>query len=246
MNGNGSVVTVETPDGQMEVFIALGDSDKPAACAILYMDVFGLREELFDLARAFAAEGCSAAVPDLFHHLPGSRFPPANGREDRPSADALHANAVTTIRMSQADSRALMGWLDTGSAGILPASYFAIGYCMGGRHALAAAAAMPERIGGGVSVHGGRLVTEGAASPHHLVSSLTVPFHFACARDDPTCPAEHCDILRQEAADATARVTLEILNAHHGWSFPTRWSYDPAAAAHVHKLACAMMMAGTT
>ncbi len=232
---------IDTPDGPMDAFLALPDTNGSGPCAILYMDVFGLREELFDLARAFAAETMMAVVPDLFHRLPVSRFPPADGREDKPTAEAARANDLTTTAMSRSDTSALIAWLDGGGAGFQPTHYFAIGYCMGGRHALAAASAPMERISGGMSVHGGRLVTDDPRSPHHMIANLQVPFHFACAKDDPTCPPDHCDVLRKTADKATANVTLEVLDAHHGWSFPGRWSYDPTAASHIHRLACDMI-----
>ncbi|MEM7041841.1 MAG: dienelactone hydrolase family protein [Pseudomonadota bacterium] len=234
-------LTIDTPDGPMEVFLAQAEAIKPAPCAILYMDVFGLREELFDLARAFAADGISAVVPDLFHRLPVSRFSPANGRDEPVIDAAREANVQTTLQMSGDDTLSVVDWLDRNQAKQRPTHYFAIGYCMGGRHALAAAAAMPGRFIGGMSVHGGRLVTDGADSPHHLIATLRVPFHFACARDDATCPPEHCAILQEAAGKAEADVTVDIIDAPHGWSFPARWSHDPAVAAEIHDLARSMI-----
>lgn len=234
-------LTIHNPDGPMEVFFAQAEATEPAPCAILYMDVFGLREELYDLARAFAADGVSAAVPDLFHRLPVSRFEPVNGPNDPIEKAVREANAQTTLKMSITDTRAVTHWLDLRKVGPRPTHYFAIGYCMGGRHALAAAATLPDRIHGGMSVHGGRLVTDDANSPHRMIAELRVPFHFACARDDPTCPSEHCAILQEAAAKTEAEVTVDIVDAHHGWSFPARWSHDPAVAARLHDLACRMI-----
>ncbi len=241
MSKAGSIVSVPTEDGPMDVFFVGADDNGSAPCALLYMDLFGLREEIFDLARAFANDGFSAAVPDLFHRLAVSRFPPANGRGEKPSEAALDANAATSLEMSTSDTKALVTWLDSSSAGHRPGSYFAIGYCMGGRHALAAAAAMPDRIRSGMSVHGGRLVTHGDDSPHTLIAGLKVPFGFVCARDDPACPADHCEVLKKAAQDATVNVTVEVLDAHHGWSFAERWAHDPKAVDYVHDLACDFM-----
>ena len=235
-----SLQTIDTPDGPMAVFLAYPGTAEPAPCAILYMDVFGLREEMFDLARGFAAMGVAAAVPDLFHRRDISRFPPANGRDDTPDPAAVEAGAQTTLDMSVADTKALIDWLD-GSGGAPPNGCFAIGYCMGGRHALAAAAAMPEKISGGMSVHGGRLVSDEANSPHLLIADLSVPFHFACARNDPVCPAHHIAILRNAAERSEAKVTLEELDASHGWTFPHRWSFDPTAAKKTQDKAVAMI-----
>lgn len=235
------IANIDTPDGPMDVFIAISDPEDASPCVIIYMDVFGLRDELFVIARAFAAEGFDAVVPDLFHRSPVSRFLPANGRDECASLEALEANRSTTLAMSRTDTCTLIDWLDSAAVGHRPTNYFAVGYCMGGRHALAATAAFPDRLRGGMSVHGGRLVTEGPDSPHHLIADLRAPFHFACARDDPACPQDHQEILQAAESIHGACVSYEMHDAHHGWSFPARWSHDPVTAAHIHRLACSMI-----
>ncbi len=238
--------TIDTPDGPMEVFVAYPATTETVFCAILYMDIFGLREEIFDLARGFAARGIAAAVPDLFHRRDASRFRPANGPDDTPDPAAVEAGAQTTLEMSVADTKALIDWLTGSSQTASPNGYFVVGYCMGGRHALASASAMPEKISGGLSVHGGRLVSEEADSPHLLIADLRVPFHFACAKDDPVCPANHIAILRNAAELSNANVTLEEVDAAHGWTFPQRWSFDPVAAKRTQDKAVAMIRRGAT
>lgn len=236
-----SVQTIDTPDGPMDVFLAYPRTTETAPCAILYMDIFGLREELFDLARGFAAAGVAAAVPDLFHRRDVSRFEPANGHDEAPDPAAVEAGAQTTLEMSVADTKVVIDWLERNNQVARTNVYFVVGYCMGGRHALAAAAAMPGKIVGGMSVHGGRLVSDDTDSPHLLVADLRVPFHFACAHNDPVCPAQHIATLRKAAELSDANVTLEEIDAAHGWTFPQRWSFDPVAAKKTQDKAVAMI-----
>jgi carboxymethylenebutenolidase len=79
-------------------------------------------------------------------------------------------------------------------------------------------------------LHGGRMVTEGADSPHRLIRSCPGPLYIAMARDDETCPEAHQRLLESEARAAGPRVAIERIDALHGWTFPERYCYNPAAA----------------
>jgi carboxymethylenebutenolidase len=58
---------IPTKAARMETFIAHpGDSD-PHPAVILYMDIWGVREELYDIARNVASVGYYAMVPDLYY-----------------------------------------------------------------------------------------------------------------------------------------------------------------------------------
>ncbi|WP_306258458.1 dienelactone hydrolase family protein [Pararhizobium sp. IMCC21322] len=235
-------IDIPTHHGTMQTFIARPRGPSPT-CAILYMDVFGLREELFELAREYARRGITAVVPDLFHRLPVSRFTPVNDEGGPLAVEAKEANMSTELEMTVAYTKALTTTLGMSHGFSIPPRFFALGYCMGGRHALAACEAFPDEFIGGISAHGGRLVTPDTQSPHLLVPRIKVPFHFAFAADDPTCPDAHCATLKDSAGDSSAPVTFTLHTAHHGWSFPCRWSYDWAAAKAVHDMAVAMIKA---
>jgi len=60
-------IDIPTPAGQMETFITHPNGDGPFPPVILYMDVWGLREELFDIARRIATVGYYCAVPDFYY-----------------------------------------------------------------------------------------------------------------------------------------------------------------------------------
>ena len=59
-----------------------------------------------------------------------------------------------------------------------------VGYCMGGRNALVAMEAFPDRIKALGSFHAGRVVTEDADSPHLGVASITGEVYFGHADND--------------------------------------------------------------
>ena len=58
---------VPTPDGTTEAFVTHPEEGGPFPAVLVYMDVFGLREELFDVARRIATVGYYAMVPDFYY-----------------------------------------------------------------------------------------------------------------------------------------------------------------------------------
>ena len=61
------LVEITTPSGAMETFITRPQVGGPFAPVILYMDIWGVREELYDIARKVATVGYCCLVPDLYH-----------------------------------------------------------------------------------------------------------------------------------------------------------------------------------
>ena len=58
---------VPTKDGEMKTFIVHPDNDGPHPAVILFMDIWGVREELCGVARRIAAEGYYAVLPNLYY-----------------------------------------------------------------------------------------------------------------------------------------------------------------------------------
>ena len=230
-----------TPDGELPVFAAV-PQDMPCAPGVLvYMDVFGPREELRDIARRFASCGYLAVLPQLFHRLGSPVFAPTNHADDPLDDAAVRAIDATSLQGSALDSGAIIDCAAAGAFGIRTGLWGAIGYCMGARHAMSAAATHPKQVRTAVSVHGGRLVDGTSASPHLLIKGSTVPLHFAFARDDATCPPAHQNTIEQLAAQTAGRVTVEHHEAAHGWSFPDRWCFNRAASERVWERTLAML-----
>ncbi len=81
-------------------------------------------------------------------------------------------------------------------------------------------------------LHGGQLVKDTEDSPHLLLRRTRAHVYAGFAADDETCPEEHVRILEAEMAAHPGRMRGERYAAHHGWTFPRRWSHDRAAAEH--------------
>jgi carboxymethylenebutenolidase len=58
---------VPTPSGRMEAFVTHPEEGGPFPAVLVYMDVFGLREDLYDIARRIATVGYYAMVPDFYY-----------------------------------------------------------------------------------------------------------------------------------------------------------------------------------
>jgi len=79
-----SEVEVATRDGSMAAFFASSQQSRAFPIVIVYMDIWGIRDELRQIARNVAALGYCCALPDLFYRDGKVRhnFRDASGRID--------------------------------------------------------------------------------------------------------------------------------------------------------------------
>ena len=60
-------LNVPTASGTMEMFAVHPSEDGPFPAVVIFMDIWGLREELFDIARRVATVGYYCMVPDFYY-----------------------------------------------------------------------------------------------------------------------------------------------------------------------------------
>ena len=242
----GRITVLSTRDGLVNVTVFEPSRVPPKGGVIFYMDAFGIRPELSDMCRRYAEAGYIVFLPDLFHRLGPSVQFAIPETSDAPLDPAMGAaNAATTLGHSVCDTDAVLTFARD-VLGYDRLRFMTVGYCMGARHALAAAAAFPDRIAATACIHGGRLVTGGAASPHLLISQVTGAIYFAFAADDETCPDEHKALIEKTIRMSGVAGATEHFNAHHGWTFPTRWCHDRAAADRVQSKVIALFDAASS
>ena len=58
---------VPTPAGKMRAFVTYPEQDGPFPAVVIYMDFWGIREELYNVARWLGAVGFYCVVPDLYY-----------------------------------------------------------------------------------------------------------------------------------------------------------------------------------
>jgi carboxymethylenebutenolidase len=239
MTTTGRSIDIPTSRGVIDAYAAHPGDAKPSPLVIVFMDVWGLREELFAIARRVAAQGYYCLVPNLFHREGKFRFEPRN-------AEGRMLSFNTLAEDIQRDMRARAERLDRQTLRADVASILdfcrgepvrdsaagSIGFCMGGREAFFAAQEFPERFRATASLHGSRLVTEAADSPHKLTHKMRGEIYCGFAELDHGTPP---DVVRriERSAQGVAGLTFGMRThrgAHHGYALPDRDVHDHAAA----------------
>jgi carboxymethylenebutenolidase len=67
-------IDIDTGEGAMETFITQPEAGGPFPAVIVYMDIWGVREELYDIARRIATAGYCGIVPDFYYRQGRKRF----------------------------------------------------------------------------------------------------------------------------------------------------------------------------
>ena len=197
---------------------------------ILYMDAFGPRPALDEMAERIAGFGHTVLVPDLFYrNAPYGPFDTKTTFAQPESRNKIMAiMGGTTHDMTASDTKAFLAALDdagaTGKVG-------AVGYCFGGGRAITAAAVYPDRVVAAASFHGGNLAPETPDSPHLKAASIKGRVYVGAAGVDGSFPPEQS--ARLENAFRTAGVDFVLENyvgMDHGWTVPDNSSFNEKGA----------------
>lgn len=232
-------IGVMTADGVMETFLVHPEHGRPHPLVVVYMDIWGVREQLRDIARRIACVGYAVALPNLYYRMGGEHFDYRNpdgttaSLKDLPAAEQQKLQDYRTHLtddMAISDTGVLLDCLDrmdavkTGPAGSL-------GYCMGGRHVLRVAAAYPDRFRATASLHPTRLVTEAPDAPYRDAPRVRGTYYSGFGERDHYSPPEVIAAVggafRGQAANYIERVHA---GARHGYAIADRDVYDPRAA----------------
>ena len=235
----GRALDIPTPDGTMDGYAAYPDGGGRFALVVLFMDVWGLREELFAIARRVAAHGYYCVVPNLFYREGKVRYERRNADGKMVSFDTLpvalqeeirsHARALNR-KTAYMDIAAILDFcrgepVDDGPGGI-------------GRLLFGRPDSLPCRAGVSAAVSRHRQPARHAAGDRRgeFAASLR-PSHarrgllWLCEHDRFSAPEMLAALERALAghADLAYRFNLHA-GAHHGYALPDRDVHDRAAA----------------
>src|SRR5258706_1243151 len=213
-------VQVHTPSGVCDAALVHPQGQGRWPGVILFVDAFGLRPAMRDMAKRLAVDGYTVLVPNPYYRStkapgidPGFDF---TNTADRAKLDALRAPLTSDAVMQ--DAAAYVKFLDSQASVDRHAKMGVFGYCMGGPMTLQAAAAVPARIGAGASFHGGGLVTDKPDSPHLLVAKIKAQYYFGIAANDDQRQPDAKTKLDAAFHAANLPAKIEVYEGTlHGW-----------------------------
>jgi len=227
-------VDIPTQDGVADAYLAHPDDGAAHPAVLLYMDAFGLRPRLSEMADRLVAAGYTVLVPNVFYRhgrAPVVDLPDFIDDDARPG---LFGQLVPLIQgltpeAADRDADAYLSWLAAcpqASGGPIGVT----GYCMGARLALRVAGSHPDRVAAAAGFHGGRLATDTPDSPHLLADRITAELYFGHADQDPSLPPEQIERLEKALTEAGVRHRAEVYaGAGHGYTMADTTVFDPQA-----------------
>src|SRR5262245_32170131 len=119
------IVDITTDDGTVDTFVTHPSEGGPFPPVFLFMDVWGVREEVFDVARRIATVGYFGVVPNLYYRQGRIRNEYRNAKGQMITLDALPPDqkarvlaplANLTDALVVADIASIFKYLDGNSA----------------------------------------------------------------------------------------------------------------------------------
>lgn len=234
----------------LPVFVTHPEQNGPFPAVILYMDFWGVREELYDLARRIATVGYYCMVPDFYYRQGTVRtaYRDAHGKmlsfhllSEVQQQAALAPMHKLTDEMVMDDTGVILDFLNSdGAASEGPMG--CIGYCQGGRHVVQAGARYADRFRAMASMHPTSLVTDSVNSPHLLIPQLRGEIYFGLAELDRHSPPAMVAALGKALNGREVRHHIEVhQGADHGYALPDRDIHDKRAALRDWEMIFAML-----
>lgn len=235
------LIEVPVDHGVAEAYVAApyfaapaGPGDRPGV--LLFMDAFGIRPQIEEMADRIAGWGYVVMAPNVFHRhgRVADLAPPADLRDPEATEEfrAAAFGRVRTLTPALAD-RDIPAYVDALRAlpGVSDGPIGVTGYCMGARLAVRASWVRPDAVAACGAFHGGRLATEDADSPHLGLPRARAAYVFAHADRDRSMPAEDIARLEHTLAGAGLEHVSEVYaGAAHGYTMADTPAYDEAAA----------------
>lgn len=234
MSLESATIDVPTPDGAADAYVSAPASEGPRPGVLLYMDAFGLRPRLEEMADRIAAEGYVVLVPNVFYRNGRAPLIDASLLSEAENRAKLFEQlgpfmAALTPDLAMRDAEAYLDWfakdprVADGPVGLT-------GYCMGGGLALRTAATFPDRAAAVGSFHAGRLATDAENSPHRDFGRITAEVYVGHADNDASMPPEQQRLVEETLTAGGVRHTCELYDgAHHGFTMSDTAAYDEAA-----------------
>lgn len=223
-------ISIDATDGicPAHIFTPGGAGAYPAI--LFYMDAGGIRPGVFAMAERLSSAGYVVMVPDLYYRcgVYGPLDPMTLFKGDfRAVIGPLMA--TTGNAKAAEDLDAFIACLDARDD-VQGDKLGAVGFCMGGGMAIAAAGKRPERFAAVASFHGGNLATDKPDSPHTYAPGLQAELYIAAAENDASYPPEMAEKFEAALTASGVHYRADTYAAPHGWMKPDFPVYNEAEA----------------
>jgi carboxymethylenebutenolidase len=194
-------------------YLTKPDGDGPFPGILLITAIFGIDNEMKEIADAWAADGFIVSVPDIFwRQVPGptTDMEVAFGRMKNFDPDQGMKDIEDLLNDLRIRSEC------NGKTGIL-------GFCFGGRYVQLSAARLG--VDAGASFHG-------AGIGLHLDETYKVlcPMSLHFGETDPVVPMEEVNAIQEAYAGHTNADIVVYPGVEHNFAMPYKQGYDVAAA----------------
>lgn len=223
-----SDVNITTPDGTADAYF-VHPASGTAPGVLIWPDIFGLRPAFRQMGRRLAESGYSVLVVNPFYRT--KKAPTASQGAATPIQEVMPLARTLNETTHMTDAKAFVAWLDQQPSVAKDRKVGTQGYCMGGPMAFRTAAAVPDRVGGVASFHGGGLVTKNSDSPHLQAAQSHAQFLVAIAENDDQRSPTDKDVMRETFAKANLPAEIEVYTGcAHGWCPPDSHVYNEPSA----------------
>jgi len=228
------MLTISTSDGVAEAIVATPPGGTGPG-VLFFMDAFGLRPRILQMAEQIASWGYVVLAPNVFYRdgtvsevAPQGDLTTPAGREAffRVAGPRIeHLTSEMAVRDNDAYLTALRAL-----PGVSPGPVGVVGFCMGTRLAMRAAGRHPDLVAACAGFHGGRLVTDAADSPHLGLATAKAEFVFGHADNDGSMTVQDSEDLGRALDAAGLTSTNEIYEgAPHGYTMSDTSSWNEPA-----------------
>jgi carboxymethylenebutenolidase len=228
---NQSQVSIRTQDGICKTSVFIPEGKGPWPGVIFYMDGFGIRPAMTEMADHISKQGYVVLLPDLYYRFGAyGPYDPKEVLKGDFRAIMGPMMASTNNHKAAEDTAAFLSYLDHRDD-VAGDKVGTVGFCMGGGMALTAAGFYPDRVAAAASFHGGNLANDLPTSPHLVVPQIKAEVYVAGADKDHGYPPEMAKRLEDTLTQAGVRHKCEIYEGKlHGWMKPDMPVYDAQAA----------------
>ena len=236
---NTQWVTVNTPDGPMEAYLAQpADTRLTAPAVLVLMEIFGVNSHICSVTDRLAKQGYVALAPNYYHRSTQNLDLPYN---DQGMMEGRRHKDLTSRETLLADGASCLQYLDTLPSVKPGAMVGAMGFCFGGN--VAYTLATQPRVSTAVCFYpGGVGELNHPQAPVHRTADIKGHVLLCFGEKDALIPADHR--LATEAALQQHGISHEVVvfpGVGHGFFCDARADYNAQAAEQAWQLAIATL-----